>query len=179
MIFEESRLKGAYIIEMERIEDERGFFARSFCVGEFEKYGLNPNIIQCNVSYNKTKGIIRGMHYQSAPHEEVKLVRCTKGRIYDVIIDLRIDSSTFKEWLAIELSADNYKMLYIPKGFAHGFQTLTDNAEVFYQMSESYHPESVRNIRWNDPLFGIKWSLGEPLLSEKDRSYPLFEANDL
>ena len=175
MIFTETVLKGAYIIDIEIKKDERGFFGRSFCMKEFEKYGLNPRVSQCNISFNKKKGTLRGMHYQIAPHEEGKLVRCTRGSIYDVIIDLRYQSPTFKQWLAVELtSIVNYRMLYIPTSFAHGFQTLEDNTEVFYQMSEFYYPESARGIRWDDPTFDIKWPLPKPLISEKDKSYPLF-----
>jgi dTDP-4-dehydrorhamnose 3,5-epimerase len=171
MIFKETKLKGVYIIEIELMEDERGFFARSFCVKEFKEYGLNSNIAQCNISYNEKKGTLRGMHYQVAPHEEVKLVRCTMGAIYDVIIDLRPDSSTFKQWMVTELTANNRRMLYVPKGVAHGFQTLEDRTEVFYQMSEFYHPKSARGIRWNDPAFGIKWPMLPTLITNKDRSY--------
>jgi dTDP-4-dehydrorhamnose 3,5-epimerase len=175
MKFTETKLKGAYIIEPEPIEDERGFFARSWCQQEFETYGLNPNLVQCNISFNKKKGTLRGMHYQVAPHEEAKLVRCTKGGIYDVIIDLRPDSSTFKRWIAVELTADNYKMLYIPEGFGHGFQTLEDNTEVFYQMSAFYHPECARGIRWDDLAFKIEWPKNYRIIfSEKDLQYLSF-----
>ncbi len=174
MIFAETVLKGAYIIDSEMKEDERGFFARSFCMKEFERHGLNPHVAQCNISFNRKKGTLRGMHYQIAPHEEDKLVRCTRGSIYDVIIDLRRHSATFKQWLAVELTAINYRMLYIPEGFAHGFQTLEDNTEVFYQMFELYYPEYARGVRWDDQAFGIKWPLMKPIMSEKDKSYPLF-----
>lgn len=174
MKFTETRLKGSYIIEPELIEDERGFFARSWCQNEFKEYGLNPNLVQCNISFNKKKGTLRGMHYQVAPHEEAKLVHCTKGAIYDVIIDLRSSSLTFKQWIALKLTAENYKMLYIPEVFAHGFQTLEDNTEIFYQMSESYHPECARGIRWNDPTFNIKWPVDEQIISEKDLQYLSF-----
>lgn len=164
-------LKGAYIIEIERIEDERGFFGRSFCANEFKKYGLNPNIAQCNISYNKKKGTLRGMHYQAAPHAEAKLVRCTAGAIYDVIIDLRQESPTFKQWIAMEVTKENRRMLYVPEGFAHGFQTLEDHTEVFYMISEFHHPECVQGIRWNDPTFGIKWPMLPTLIVNKDRTY--------
>jgi len=174
MIFTETRLKGAYIITLEKIEDERGFFARSWCQGEFAERGLNSNLSQCNISYNRHKGIIRGMHYQAAPHEEAKLVRCTMGTIYDVIIDLRPNSKTHKEWFSLELSAENRQLLYVPEGFAHGFQTLSDNAEVFYQMSTSYAPESAKGVRWNDAAFGIQWPEDVQLISERDQSYPDF-----
>jgi dTDP-4-dehydrorhamnose 3,5-epimerase len=176
MRFTETKLKGAYVIEIEPIEDERGFFARSWCQQEFRDRGLNPNLVQCNVSFNQKKGTLRGMHYQIKPHEETKLVKCTRGSIYDVMIDIRRDSATFKQWTAIELSAENHKMLYIPEGFAHGFQTLEDNTEVFYQMSDFYHPESARGLRWDDPMFAIVWALTENLvISLKDQQYSLFE----
>jgi dTDP-4-dehydrorhamnose 3,5-epimerase len=168
-------LPGAYVIEPERIEDERGFFARSFCVDEFALHALDPSIVQCNISFNKRSGTLRGMHYQIAPHEEIKLVRCTMGAIYDVILDLRNGSETRGRWYHIELTAENRKALYVPKGFAHGFQTLNDNSEVLYQMCESYHPESARGVRFDDPAFEIVWPLPDPILSDRDRSYPLFD----
>lgn len=172
MIFKETALKGVYIIEIEAIKDERGFFARSFCRKEFEKYGLNSNIVQCNISYNKKKGTLRGMHYQVKPHEEAKIVSCVKGSIYDVIIDLQPDSPTCYQWFAVELSAENYKMLYIPEGFAHGFQTLEDNTVVYYQMSEFYHPECAAGVRWDDPAFNIEWPDDERIIAVKDLQYP-------
>ena len=172
MIFIETKLKGAFIIEPERLEDERGFFARTWCQREFEAYGLDPRLVQCNISFNKKKGTLRGMHYQVAPHQEAKLVRCTMGAIYDVIIDLRPDSPTFKEWVVVELTAENRRILYIPEGFAHGFQTLVDDTEVFYQMSEFYHPECARGARWNDPAFAIVWPPAERIISAKDQAYP-------
>jgi dTDP-4-dehydrorhamnose 3,5-epimerase len=171
VIFKETKLKGAYVIEIEPIEDDRGFFARTFCQKEFEQLGLNLCIAQCNISINRKKGTLRGMHYQAAPHEEAKLVSCTKGSINDVIIDLRLGSLTYGRWISVELSAENRKMLYIPKGFAHGFQTLEDDTEIFYQMSEFYHPESARGVRWDDPAFGIEWPLEEKVISEKDSAY--------
>jgi dTDP-4-dehydrorhamnose 3,5-epimerase len=174
VIFAEAGLKGAFIIEPERLEDERGFFARSWCQREFEARGLNPRLVQCNISFNRKRGTLRGMHYQVSPHAEAKLVRCTMGAICDVIIDLRPGSRTFTQWLIAELTAENHRMLYIPEGFAHGFQTLEDNTEVFYQMSEFYHPECARGIRWNDPQFGIRWPLGDPIVSKKDQTYPDF-----
>lgn len=174
MKFIETKLKGAYIIEVEPIKDERGFFARSFCEKEFEKYGLNPRIVQGNISYNKKNGTVRGMHYQIAPHAETKIVSCIRGKFYDVIIDLRKESPTYCQWHSVELSENNWKMLYIPEGFAHGFQTLEDYTVVYYQMSEFYHPESARGVRWDDPAFGIEWPSDNPILSERDRSYPLF-----
>lgn len=175
MKFIETRLKGAFIIEPEKLEDERGFFARTFCEKEFGEWGLNPKIVQCNISLNKMKGTLRGMHYQVYPHEEAKLVRCTKGAIYDVIIDLRSDSPTFKKWLALDLTAENLRMLYVPEGFAHGFQTIEDDSEVFYQMSEFYYPESARGIRWNDPAFGVVWPIIPLNISLRDRSYKYLE----
>ena len=173
MIFKETKLQGAYIIEPELLEDERGFFARTWSREEFAARGLDANLVQCNSSFNKQRGTLRGMHYQTAPHEEVKLARCTAGAIYDVIVDLREDSPTRSQWIAMELSAANRLMVYIPKGFAHGFQTLADETEVFYQVSEYYHPESARGVRWDDPAFGIDWPLEISVISERDRSHPL------
>jgi len=174
MIFTETALKGAFIIEPEQLSDERGFFARTWCQKEFLNHGLNPNIVQCSISYNRKKGTLRGMHYQAAPHEETKLVRCTAGAIYDVIVDLRKDSSTFRKWISAELNEENRKMLYIPAGFAHGFQTLADNTEVFYQMSEFYTASHARGIRWNDPAFDIRWPFEVSVMSEKDEQIPDF-----
>jgi len=171
MIFKETKLKGAYVIEINPLEDERGFFARSFCAKEFKEHGLNQNIAQCNISYNGKKGTLRGMHYQAAPHEEAKLVRCTMGAIYDVIIDLRPDSSTFKKWIGVELTKENRRMLYVPEGFAHVFQTLEDHTEVLYQMSEFHHPEWARGVRWNDPTFGIFWPVNVEIISIGDQQY--------
>jgi dTDP-4-dehydrorhamnose 3,5-epimerase len=166
-------LAGAYIVELERLEDERGFFARSFCQEEFRKHGLRPGIAQCNVSWNRRRGTLRGLHFQAAPHEEAKVVRCTRGAIWDVVADLREGSATRLRWHAVELSGENRRALYVPEGFAHGFQTLADDSEVLYQMSESYYPELARGVRWDDPRLGIKWPLPDPILSERDRSYPL------
>ncbi|MBI4548202.1 MAG: dTDP-4-dehydrorhamnose 3,5-epimerase [Ignavibacteriae bacterium] len=174
MIFFETRLKGAFIIEPERLEDERGFFARTFCQQEFSAHCLDATFVQCNISFNKNKGTLRGMHYQVKPYEETKLVRCTRGAIYDVIIDLRPESPTFKHYFAVELTAENRKMLYIPEGFAHGFQTLEDNTEVFYQMSRMHVPESARGIRWDDPAFNIQWPPYRRLISKRDQVYPDF-----
>ena len=173
MIFREMELKGAFVIELDKITDDRGFFARTWCRREFEEHGLNPNLVQCNISFNKTAGTLRGMHYQAAPHEETKLVRCTKGSIFDVIIDLRPHSATYQRHVGVRLCAAEYTSLYIPEGFAHGFQTLEDGAEVLYQMSEFYHPESARGVRWDDPAFGIEWPRAEKrIISDRDRSYP-------
>lgn len=174
MIFTETKLNGAFIVEPELLKDERGFFARTWCKREFYSQGLNLNLVQCNISFNKHRGTLRGMHYQAAPHEEAKLVRCTIGSIYDVIIDLRPESPTFKAWFSVELTAENRKMIYIPEGFGHGFMTLEDNTEAFYQMSEFYAPECARGIRWNDSAFGIIWPEDVKVISEKDKQYPGF-----
>jgi dTDP-4-dehydrorhamnose 3,5-epimerase len=174
LIFTETKLAGAFVIELERHTDERGFFARTFCQQEFEAHGLKAEVAQCNVSFNKRKGTLRGMHYQAAPFAEAKLVRCTAGSIYDVIIDLRPASATFKRHFAVELSAENHRMLYIPEDFAHGFQTLEDNTEVFYQMAQRYSAEHARGVRWNDPAFGIEWPKSERIIIERDRNYPDF-----
>lgn len=175
MIFTETALSGAFLIEPERRDDERGFFARSWCRNEFEAHGMNPNLVQCNISFNVKKGTLRGMHFQAAPYEEAKIVRCTMGAVYDVMLDLRPASPTFKQWAAFELSAENRRMVYIPEGFAHGLQTLEDNCEVFYQMSEFYVWDAARGVRWDDPAFGIEWPQDERLLSGKDQNYPNFE----
>jgi dTDP-4-dehydrorhamnose 3,5-epimerase len=167
--FTEAPLAGAFVIDIEPIEDERGFFARTWCQREGEERGLNPRVMQCSMSFNRHAGTIRGMHYQIPPHAEAKLVRCTAGVIYDVIIDLRADSLTYRQWFSAELGAANRKALYIPEGFAHGFQTLEANSEVVYQISESYAPECARGIRWNDPAFNIRWPLPVSMISEKDK----------
>jgi len=173
MIFRETKLPGAFVIEFKRLEDERGFFGRSFCHHEFAEKGLNPDVAQCNISFNRDVGTLRGMHYQEAPHAEDKLIRCSRGSLYDVIVDLRRESPTFTQWIALELTGDNGRMLYVPKGCAHGFQTLEGNTEVFYQMSEFYHPESACGVRWNDPTFGIDWPAGVlAIISERDRNWP-------
>ena len=174
MIFHETKLKGAFVIEPQRLKDDRGFFARSFCQKAFALNGLRTRLVQCNISFNETKGTMRGMHYQVKPYEEAKLVRCTKGAIYDVIIDLRRDSATFMQWIALELTADNRHMVYVPEGFAHGFQTTEDDTEVFYQMSEFYHEESARGIRWNDENCGVQWPVSPAVISWKDQNYPDF-----
>ena len=174
MKFIESILNGMFIIEPLPIEDERGFFARIFCRKEFEEHGLNSHFVQCSISFNRKKGTLRGMHYQISPFEEIKIVRCTMGVIYDVCIDLRPDSKTFRRWIGVELSAENRKMIYIPKGFAHGFQTLTNDTEVFYQMSEFYAPEYARGIRWNDPQFNIAWPNDMRTISAKDNNFDDF-----
>ena len=176
MIFKETKLKGAFIIEPERIEDERGFFARTFCRYEFETHGLNPHLVQCSVSFNKKKGTLRGMHYQTAPHEETKLVRCTRGAIYDVMLDLRPNFPTFKQWVSVELTGENRRMLYIPEGVAHGFETLQDETEVLYQMSEFYNSEAARGVRWDDLSFAVQWPSKPLVVSRKDASYLDFQA---
>ncbi len=179
MKFIELPLKGAYIVEPELLEDERGFFSRTFCVSEFITHGLNPCTVQCSISFNRRKGTLRGMHYQVAPYEEVKLVRCTMGAAYDVILDLRKASPTFLKWVSVELSAENRRMVYIPEQFAHGFQTLQDESEIFYQISQFYEPKCSRGYRWDDEAFGIEWPLADRIISEKDRSYGDFKESDL
>ena len=173
MIFIPLELAGAYLIDPEKLEDERGFFARTFCQKDFEVRGLNHQVAQCNISFNAHKGTVRGMHYQS-PHGEAKLVRCTKGAIFDVIIDLRPKSPTFREHFGVALSEQNRRMLYIPEDFAHGFQTIEDNTEVFYQMSEFFLPKNAHGVRWNDPSFGIRWPEVITIISERDATYPDF-----
>ena len=172
MTFLPTPLAGAYLVELEQRVDERGFFARSFCQEEFEAKGLNPRIAQTNVSFNKRRGTLRGMHYQAAPYAEAKLVRCTQGAIWDVIVDLRPDSPSFKRWHGVELSAANRRALYVPEGFAQGFQTLADDSEVHYLMSQFYRPEAARGLRWDDPAFGIAWPIADPQLSDRDRGLP-------
>ena len=175
MIFQSTTLPGAMVVELERREDERGFFARSFCRREFEAHCLEPCVAQCNVSFNRRRGTLRGMHWQAAPHAEAKLVRVTRGALWDVIVDLRPDSPACGRWFGVELNAENRRALYIPQGFAHGFQTLVDDVEVFYQMSTVYVPEAQRGARWDDPAFGIDWPIRPPFLSDRDASYPDFQ----
>jgi dTDP-4-dehydrorhamnose 3,5-epimerase len=165
-------LSGAHLVELEPISDERGFFARSWCAEEFQRLELNPKLAQCSISSNTRRGTLRGMHYQAVPHAEAKLIRCTEGAIYDVIVDLRPASPTYCKWFAVELTSSNHKMIYVPEGFAHGFQTLVDSSEVFYQISESYRPELARGVRWNDPAFGIKWPISHPIISARDSAFP-------
>ncbi len=174
MIFTQTKLNGLFVIEPERSEDERGFFARTWCRREFKTKGINVDFVQCNISFNRKKGTLRGIHYQITPNQEAKLVRCTSGAIYDVIIDLRHDSETFKQWISVELTNENRKMIYIPEGFAHGFLTLENNTEVFYQMSVYYAPESARGVRWNDSAFCIRWPMDVKVISDKDNKYPDF-----
>lgn len=174
MRFTETVLKGAFLIQLEPKQDSRGFFARTFCQREFAEHGLDAQVAQCNVSFNPRKGTLRGMHYQAKPYEEAKVVRCTMGRIYDVIIDLRRESPTFKKSFGVELTAQDRNMLYVPRGFGHGFQTLENDAEIFYQISEFYSPDHERGVRWNDPAFGIEWPPDERIISERDQNYPDF-----
>lgn len=175
MIFSETKLKGAFVIELEPHYDERGFFSRSWCQREFREHGLHPDLVQCSISFNQHRGTLRGMHLQIQPFREAKLVRCTRGAICDVIIDLRSGSETYLHWVGVELSADNRRALYVPEGFAHGFQTLEDETEVFYQMSEFYAPECSWGVRWNDPAFAIKWPLPVSVISAKDSHLPDFD----
>ena len=172
MFFEQTKLNGAFVIQLQKIEDNRGFFARAWCEKEFAEHGLTPVVHQANVSFNIKKGTLRGMHYQVEPYGEAKTVRCTRGRIYDVIIDLRKNSPTYKQWFGVELTAENYKMLYVPENFGHGFLTLEDNSEVTYQVSEFYTPGAERGIRWNDPGIGIQWPGQIEVISEKDAHWP-------
>ncbi|KOH46940.1 dTDP-4-dehydrorhamnose 3,5-epimerase [Sunxiuqinia dokdonensis] len=179
MKFNETELKGAFVLEINQLTDERGFFGRSWCKREMEEHGLNGNVVQANTSFSKTKGTLRGMHYQKHPHEETKLIRCTKGAIYDVIVDLRKDSPTYLKWFGIELSENNYKMLYVPEKFAHGFISLTDDAEVTYLVTEYYTPGAEAGLRFNDPKLKIDWPLDVTVISEKDRQHPDFDESVL
>ena len=174
MILRPTILAGAFVVELEPRVDARGFFARTFCQREFESAGLDGRVAQCSVSYNPVRGTLRGLHYQAPPHEESKLVRCTQGAIYDVIVDLRAQSPTLRQWFSIELSSENRLGLFIPKGVAHGFQTLTSGAEVLYQISPEYQPSAAKGVRWNDPTFGINWPDAQRTISERDRSHPDF-----
>ena len=174
VIFTETPLAGAYLIDLEPHRDERGFFARTFCRHEFESYGLNPKVAQCNISYNLKGGTVRGMHYQKPPHSEAKLVRCVRGEIQDVIVDLRPDSNTYRQHFSVELSADSRRALFVPEFFAHGFQTLVDETEVEYQMSEFYDPASSAGFRYDDPAFHFKWPKEVSVISAQDLAWPLF-----
>jgi dTDP-4-dehydrorhamnose 3,5-epimerase len=174
MIFKDTGIDGVWVIEPERHEDERGFFARTWDPDEFAERGLNPELAQCSISFNRARGTLRGLHYQAPPHEEAKLVRCTAGSIFDVAVDLRPDSSTFRDWFGVELSAENRRSLYVPEGCAHGFLTLADDCEVHYQISQAYVPEAGRGVRWNDPLFAIRWPGEVVVITERDGSYPDF-----
>ena len=175
IIFQETKLKGAFVIDPEKFADARGFLARSFSQREFESRGLNPRIAECNISFSSYAHTIRGMHWQNPPHAQVKLVRCTKGAIYDVIIDLRPESPTFKQWIGETLTEENRVMLYVPEGFAHGFQTLKASSEVFYQVSHVYAPQSEGGVRWNDPAFAIDWpAMDGVTINARDQSFPDF-----
>lgn len=175
MIFKDTKLPGVFEISLEPMTDERGFFARSWCHREFEQHGLNPVIAQCNVSFNEKKGTLRGVHFQAEPYPEDKIVRCTRGAIYDVVVDLRPESPTFKSWIGVFLTAANRQMVYVPRGCGHGLLTLEDQSEVHYQMSEFYHADLSRGVRWNDSAFQIEWPNQPRVMSERDRSYPDFD----
>ena len=174
MKFQETKLAGVFELQIEPHSDERGFFARTWCEKEFKDKGLNPALVQCSISLNTRKGTLRGMHYQAAPFPETKVVRCTQGAIYDVVLDLRPASVTFKDWIGVVLSAQKRNMIYVPAGCAHGFLTLENEAEIFYQISEFYHSESARGVRWNDPAFRIHWPDKVEVISERDANYPDF-----
>lgn len=179
MKFTATPLVGAYVVDLEKREDSRGYFARSWCQKEFEQQKLETQFVQCNLSYNKEKGTLRGMHFQLSPHQEVKFVRCVSGSIYDVIIDLRKDSATYCKWFGVELSSKSGRALYVPKGFAHGYVTLENDSEVFYQVSDFYEPSAERGVRWNDPVFGIQWpKVNQTLISPKDLALPDFNPED-
>ena len=173
MKFQRTKIPDVWLIEQERYADDRGYFARTWCAEEFAAHGLNPGLVQCSTSFNLKRGTLRGLHYQIAPYEEDKLVRCTRGAIFDVAVDLRPGSPTFKQWVGMELTEANGLAFCIPKGFAHGFQTLADNSEVFYQMAQPYQSTAGRGLRWNSPWCAVSWPLPDPILSEKDRHAPL------
>lgn len=174
MVFTETPLKGAFVIDLEPRTDNRGFFARSFCEKEFKQHGLKTDIVQANVSQNVKKGTVRGMHYQRPPHAEVKMVRCVNGAVYDVIVDIRPESPTYLKWTGVELTRENRRMLYVPEGFAHGYQALVDDSEVLYMVTQFYAPDHEAAIRWNDPLIGIEWPLEDVTISPKDAAHPDF-----
>jgi dTDP-4-dehydrorhamnose 3,5-epimerase len=179
MIFTETELKGAYVVEPERLSDDRGFFAYAFQRDEFAARGLTEEFVECYISFNRRAGTLRGMHYQKEPHGQAKLVRCTRGAIFDVGIDLRPDSSTFGRWIGLELSAENRRQLYLPVGFAHGYLTLEDSTEIFYQSSSRYAPQASAGVRWDDPAFGVKWPRTDGLvMNERDRTYPDFNLRE-
>ncbi len=180
MIFTPTDVAGAYIVDLEPRGDERGFFARAFCRGEFEAHGLSSRVIQCNLSSSSRAGTLRGMHFQVAPHEEAKLVRCTRGALYDVALDLRPESPSYLRWVGVELTSENHRMLYVPEGCAHGFQSLADDTEVFYQVSAAYAPDAERGVRWDDPAFAIAWPEAESrVISDKDAGWPAYEPQDV
>ena len=176
MIFTALELEGSFLVDLEQRQDDRGFFARAWCREEFAAHGLNPELVQCNLSFNHAAGTLRGMHFQREPHAEAKLIRCTRGAIVDVIVDLRRGSPTHARWLAVELSEENRSALYVPEGFAHGYQTLVDRTETLYQVSEAYAPGAEGGVRWDDPGFGIEWPPAERrIISEKDRTWPDYD----
>lgn len=176
MIFTETSLAGAYLVDLEPHTDERGFFARAWCRREFEEHRLLADLVQCNINHNTLAGTLRGMHFQRHPHAEVKLVRCTRGALYDVIVDLRPESPTHTRWIGVELNAENRRMLYVPEGFAHGYQALVPDTEAFYQVSEYYTPEAEGGVRWDDPAFGIIWPDAEQrIVSTKDQAWPDYQ----
>jgi dTDP-4-dehydrorhamnose 3,5-epimerase len=175
VIFRETKLPGIFEIGIDSMRDERGFFARTWCTQEFESHGLNPKLVQCSISFNPRKGTLRGIHYQDLPFSEAKLVRCTRGAIYDVAVDLRPESPTFRKWIGVVLSGENRQMLYIPERCGHALLTLEDGCEVFYQISEFYHAECARGVRWNDPAFGIAWPAQPEVMSHRDRTYADFK----
>ena len=177
MKFQETALSGAYIIDIEPFEDDRGLFARAWCQKEFEVHGLNSSIVQANISQNRKRGTLRGLHWQRQPHAECKLVRCTRGSIYDVVVDLRPDSDTFQSWVGVELTEQNHRMLLVPEDFAHGFQTLDDNSEVFYQVTQFYTPDAECGARYDDPAFAIDWPLEVSSMSEKDAGWNSFDSS--
>lgn len=172
MIFAETKLPGVFVVDLEPREDSRGFFARAWCEHEFEEHGLETRLVQCNVSFNHRRGTVRGMHFQFPPHEEVKLVRCTRGAVYDALVDLRPESPAYLDWVGVELTADNRRMVYVPAGVAHGYQTLVDGTETFYQVSEFYAPEAEGGVRFDDPAFAVDWPLPAQVISDKDASWP-------
>lgn len=174
MKFTETKLPGAFLLEVELRTDDRGAFGQTFSAAEFAAHGLDQHVVQCSLSFNKRKGTLRGMHWQTGPHAQAKLVRCTHGAIFDVIIDLRRSSKTFQQHLAMELTAANRRMLFVPEGFAHGFQTLEDNTEAYYQFNKAYQPGTEGGARWNDPTFGISWPLANPILNMRDAGWPDF-----
>ena len=174
MKFSELDLKGAYLVEINKIEDDRGFFGRAWCKNEFDQHGLNSSVCQINTSYSHKKGTLRGMHYQVPPAPESKFIRCTSGSILDVIVDLRPESETFLQWTGIELSADNYRMVYVPERFAHGFVTLSDHSEVYYLATQFYTPAAERGLRWDDPALNILWPVSVEVISDKDKKHPAF-----
>lgn len=178
MIFTSTKLQGAFIIDLKKIEDDRGFFARTFCANEFAERGIESKFVQANTSLSYKKGTLRGMHFQNSPYEEDKLVRCTKGALYDVIIDLRKNSPTYKQWIGVELTENNHRALFVPKGFGHGFITLEDNSEANYLVSQFYAPGAENGIRFNDPQFNIKWPIEPVVISDKDRNHPDFKEQE-